>query len=211
MTEKHVRVSWDEYFLGIAMDVATRATCPRKRVGAVIVSPYRHIISTGYNGSTPGADHCDDIGCMMENDHCIRTVHAEVNAIAQAASNGVSVRGASSYTTASPCWPCFQLLVNSGVRRMAFGEFYRRDERIFEAAEKAGVEIVDLREIMKARITAAEEGPRSRAIKEVAKWISSSMASAIFGSSSWGLRKSLADTIEGRDWERHLKNEEMRP
>jgi dCMP deaminase len=79
----------------------------------------------------------------MEDGHCVRTIHAEVNAIAQAASNGVSVHGAAIYITASPCWPCFKLIVGAGVRRIAFGEFYR-DEKIFAAALRGGVELVDL-------------------------------------------------------------------
>ena len=140
------RVSWDAYFLEIARQVATRATCPRKRVGAVIVSANKHILSTGYNGSTPGAPHCDDVGCMMEDNHCVRTIHAEGNAIAQAAHNGVAVHGATVYTTANPCWPCWKLLVNAGIKRMCFGEFYRPHEhdRVLKAAQEAGVELVDL-------------------------------------------------------------------
>jgi dCMP deaminase len=77
----------------------------------------------------------------MEGGHCVRTVHAEMNAIAQAAKRGASVRGAHAYVTASPCWPCFKVLVNAGINRVVFGEFYR-DVRIFEAAKRLGVELV---------------------------------------------------------------------
>jgi dCMP deaminase len=80
----------------------------------------------------------------MEDGHCVRTVHAEANAIIQAAKNGVGIDGATIYTTASPCWPCFKLIANSGARRIVFGEFYR-DERIFDHASRLGIELVELR------------------------------------------------------------------
>ncbi|MBD3336614.1 MAG: deaminase, partial [Candidatus Eisenbacteria bacterium] len=98
-----MRASWDEYFMRIALQVATRATCDRRQVGAVIVRD-RMILSTGYNGSIRGLPHCDDIGHIMENNHCVATVHAEANAIIQAAKNGVCVDRGTIYTTASPCW-----------------------------------------------------------------------------------------------------------
>lgn len=142
------RAGWDEYFLRIAVDVATRSTCDRKHVGAVIVRD-RNILSTGYNGSIAGMPHCDDVGHMMENGHCIATIHAEANAIIQAAKNGVMINGASIYTTASPCWSCFKIIVNSGMRRIIFGEFYR-DDRIFSVAERLGIELVDLSGALKA-------------------------------------------------------------
>lgn len=140
------RASWDEYFMRIAQQVATRATCDRKHVGAVIVRD-RVILSTGYNGSIAGAPHCDDVGHMMENGHCVRTIHAEMNAVAQAAKNGVNINGSTIYITASPCWTCFKLLCNAGIKRICYAEFYR-DERIVEAAEQVGVELVDLSQYM---------------------------------------------------------------
>ena len=136
------RSSWDQYFMDIAKQVATRATCDRKHVGAVLVRN-RTILSTGYNGSIRGLPHCDEVGHMMENDHCVATVHAEANAIIQAARNGVGIDGATIYTTASPCWPCFKLVANAGLVRIVFGEFYR-DPRIFDFATKLGIELVDL-------------------------------------------------------------------
>ena len=136
------RVSWDEYFMNIARVVATRATCDRKHVGAVIVRD-RTILSTGYNGSIRGMPHCDEVGHLIENDHCVATVHAEANAILQAAKNGVRIDGAEIYTTASPCWNCFKLIANAGCRRIVFGEFYR-DNRIFEYAQRLGIELVEL-------------------------------------------------------------------
>jgi len=137
------RVSWDEYFMNVARVVATRATCDRKHVGAVLVRD-KTILSTGYNGSIRGLPHCTEAGHMMEDGHCVATVHAEANAIIQAAKNGVAIEGASIYTTASPCWPCFKLIANAGCRRIVFGEFYR-DERIFEYAQRLGVELVELK------------------------------------------------------------------
>lgn len=137
-----MRASWDEYFMAIAHQVATRATCDRKHVGAVLVRE-RMILSTGYNGSIRGLPHCDEAGHMMENGHCVATVHAEANAILQAARNGVAIEGAALYTTASPCWPCFKLVANAGCRRIVFGELYR-DTRIFEFAHELGIELVRL-------------------------------------------------------------------
>jgi dCMP deaminase len=137
--EPTARASWDEYFMNLARVVASRATCDRKRVGAVLVRD-RTVLSTGYNGSLRGLPHCDEVGHLMENGHCVATVHAEANAIVQAARNGVRIDGATIYTTASPCWPCFKLIANAGCVRIVFGEFYR-DERIFEYAKRIGIDL----------------------------------------------------------------------
>lgn len=143
-----MRDDWDDYFMSIAKQVATRATCDRKHVGAVLVRD-RTILSTGYNGSIKGAPHCDDVGHMLVNDperggpSCVRTVHAEANAIAQAAMNGVATKGATIYTTASPCWNCFKLITNSGINKVVFGELYR-DIRITDYAVHAGIYLVNL-------------------------------------------------------------------
>jgi len=133
------RVSWDRYFMNIAEVVASRSTCPRKFVGSVIVRD-KTILSTGYNGSIRGLPHCTDVGCMMENGHCVATVHAEANAVVQAAKNGVTIAGASIYVTASPCWNCFKIIANAGITRIVYGQFYR-DERIFEVAKTIGIEL----------------------------------------------------------------------
>ncbi len=142
------RADWNTYFMNIARQVATRSTCDRKHVGAVIVRD-RTILSTGYNGSIRGLDHCDDIGHLMENDHCVRTVHAEANAIAQAARHGARLDGSEIYITASPCWNCFRLVANSGIDKIFYGEFYR-DERIHDFAEQLGMELVDLSAVIRA-------------------------------------------------------------
>jgi dCMP deaminase len=117
------RQSFDEYFMSIAKVVATRSTCPRKQVGAVLVRD-RRILATGYNGSIYGGDHCSDKGCIIDNGHCVRTVHAELNAILQAAKNGVDTSYSIMYVTASPCLACYKALVNAGVKRIVILEQY---------------------------------------------------------------------------------------
>ena len=136
------RVDWHVYFMNIARQAATRSTCDRKHVGAVIVRD-KTILSTGYNGSIRGMSHCDDVGHDMDAGHCVATVHAEANAIIQAAKNGVCIGGAEIYTTASPCWSCFKLIANSGIVAIYYGEFYR-DERSLRVAAEAGIRLVDL-------------------------------------------------------------------
>lgn len=136
------RVSWEKYFMNIAKEVSTRATCDRKSVGAVIVRD-RTILSTGYNGSIRGLPHCDEVGHELENGHCVRTMHAEMNAIVQAAKNGVSIDNAEIYITASPCYTCFKLIANAGIKAIYFGEFYR-DERISSLSNKLGIKLVDM-------------------------------------------------------------------
>jgi dCMP deaminase len=136
------RVDWHTYFMNIARQAATRSTCDRKHVGAVIVRD-KTILSTGYNGSIRGMPHCDDVGHVMESDHCVATVHAEANAIIQAAKNGVRIDGAELYTTASPCWSCFKLIANAGIGTIYYGEFYR-DRRSVEVAGQLRIALVDL-------------------------------------------------------------------
>jgi len=142
MPDKNNRVSWAEYFMNIAQEVATRSTCDRKAVGAVIVRG-KTILSTGYNGSIKGADHCNDAGHEMENDHCVRTIHAEANAIVQASRHGIRIENSEIYVTASPCYDCFKMIANAGINKIYFGEFYR-DERIIELAEKLDIQLSDL-------------------------------------------------------------------
>jgi len=139
MTE---RIGWNDYFMNIARQAATRSTCDRKHVGAVIVRN-RTILSTGYNGSIRGMPHCDEVGHEFEGGHCVATIHAEANALIQAARNGVTIEGAELYTTASPCWSCFKLIANAGITRIYYGEFYR-DEKSIRIARQLGIELVDL-------------------------------------------------------------------
>ena len=126
---KSSRPSWDEYFLWHAEVASSRATCSRKHVGAVIVRGNRQLC-TGYNGSIAGSPHCDEAGHIMEDNHCVRVVHAEANAIATAARYGVSIEGATCYTTASPCFPCLKLLANAGIAKIIYAEEYRMDPKV---------------------------------------------------------------------------------
>ncbi len=128
--------------MNIAKVASSRSTCERKFVGAVIVRD-KTILSTGYNGSIRKLEHCSEIGHIMENGHCVATIHAEANAIIQAAKNGVCIDGGTIYTTASPCWTCFKLIANAGIRRICYGEFYR-DRKIFDFAKKLKMELVKI-------------------------------------------------------------------
>lgn len=134
------RPSWDEYFMRIASDVATRATCLRRHVGAVIVRD-RRILSTGYNGSPPGQPHCTEVGCLMEEGRCIRTLHAEQNAIIQAALHGVSTHGSTLYGTCRPCHVCARMIVGAGIGRVVFSG-PGPEGWALDVLEGAGVEIV---------------------------------------------------------------------
>jgi len=136
------RVSWENYFMNIAKEAATRSTCDRKHVGAVIARD-KTILSTGYNGSIRGMPHCDEVGHLMEDGHCVATIHAETNAILQAAKNGVRLEGSEVFITASPCWSCFKMLANTGIKKIYYGEFYR-DERIFDVAKKLSIELIHI-------------------------------------------------------------------
>lgn len=117
---------WDDYFIEIAKVVASRSTCNRAKVGAVIVRD-RRILTTGYAGSPRGLPHCLDVGCLIRKseddkgnliEHCVRTVHAEANALIQAALHGISTKGATIYTTHQPCFECAKLLINAGIVRV---------------------------------------------------------------------------------------------
>ena len=138
---KH-RVSWKGYFMNIAREVATRSTCDRKHVGAVIVRE-KTILSTGYNGSIKGLPHCNEVGCEMVDGHCVRTTHAEANAIVQAAKNGIQINQSEIYATASPCYDCFKLIANAGINVIYYDEFYR-DKRIIEKSKEIGIQLASL-------------------------------------------------------------------
>ncbi|MGA0276436.1 deaminase [archaeon] len=136
------RPEWNEYFGEITKQVALRSTCVRKKVGAIIVKD-KNIISTGYNGSIRGLEHCETVGCLMMEGHCTRTIHAEANAIIQAAKHGLMIDRAEIYISASPCFNCFKLIANSGIAKIYFMEFYR-DQRIIEIAKKLNIELIDM-------------------------------------------------------------------
>ena len=141
---KNKRLSWDKYFMEIAKMVAKRSTCDRRNVGAVIVKD-KNILSTGYNGSPKGLPHCDEAGHEMSDGHCVRTIHAEANALIQAAKHGVAMDEAVMYLTDSPCYDCFKMLVNSGIKEVVYGEYYdsRYDSssKVLKLAKKARIKI----------------------------------------------------------------------
>ena len=133
------RPEWDQYFLKLAMLASERATCPRMHCGCVLVKD-KNVVATGYNGSIPGDDHCEDVGCLVVDNHCIRTNHAEMNALMQAARRGHSVDGASAYVTNMPCTTCAKALIAAGIKRVViFSDYHDTQATRFFA--KAGVSI----------------------------------------------------------------------
>ncbi len=128
------RPSWDEYFMRIAQLAATRSTCLRRQVGAVIVKDKR-VLSTGYNGSPSGLEHCLNVGCLREQmnipsgerHELCRAIHAEQNAIIQAATSGVSIEGATLYSTTYPCVLCAKMIINAGIRTIYITDGYPDD------------------------------------------------------------------------------------
>jgi dCMP deaminase len=143
---KRVRPSWDEYFMRIAHEVATRSTCPRLAVGAVVVRDKR-ILTTGYNGSPSGMPHCEDVGCLIRivdgRKSCQRTLHAEQNAIIQAAYHGVSVRGSVLYCTHQPCLLCVKMIINAGIEEVRYSGGYP-DPLAVELAAEGGMKLAQL-------------------------------------------------------------------
>ncbi|ADH59972.1 CMP/dCMP deaminase zinc-binding protein [Thermoanaerobacter mathranii subsp. mathranii str. A3] len=145
-----MRPSWDEYFMQIVDVVKTRSTCLRRQVGAILVVD-KHIISTGYNGPPTGLAHCEETGCLRdqlgipsgERPELCRGVHAEQNAIIQAALHGVSTKGATLYVNASPCVMCAKMLINTGVKRIVYEEEYP-DELAFRLLKEANVDLVKI-------------------------------------------------------------------
>ncbi len=137
---KYFRPSWDDYYMAIAKIIGTRGTCDRLRAGAVLVKNKR-IISTGYNGAPPELGHCDDIGHLMEEGHCVRTIHGEHNAILQAAVLGsTSTVGSILYTLYNPCIHCAKYVVMAGIKRIVIGQIYR-GEKALDYLKKAGLEV----------------------------------------------------------------------
>ncbi|PWK16337.1 dCMP deaminase [Tumebacillus permanentifrigoris] len=138
-----MRKPWNEYFMDMARMVATRATCDRLHVGAVIVRDKR-IISTGYNGSVSGDVHCHDEGCNVVNGHCIRTIHAESNAILQCAKFGVSTEGAAIYVTHFPCLLCSKQIIQAGIAQIYYEADYRIDPYAEQLLQQAGVSLTQI-------------------------------------------------------------------
>lgn len=136
-----MRPDWDSYFMKIASAVSERSTCDRAFVGCVLVRDKR-ILTSGFNGSPAGQEHCDEAGHLMVDGHCVRTIHAETNAIIQAALHGVSTKGSTCYVTHFPCINCTKVLINAGIVRIVYGQAYRLDENAVDFLRKAEVEIV---------------------------------------------------------------------
>ncbi len=116
------RPTWDDYFMRYAYLAATRATCPRKHVGAVIVDPEHRVVSTGYNGAPSDVEQCDTVGCQIVNGHCVRTLHAESNALDYAGT--WRTRDCTLYVTITPCWDCAKRIVGGNFKRVVYGEHY---------------------------------------------------------------------------------------
>lgn len=135
-----MRPDWDSYFMKIAYAVSERSTCDRAFVGCVLVLEKR-ILTSGFNGSPAGQPHCDEEGHLMVEGHCVRTIHAETNAIIQAALHGVSTKGATCYVTHFPCINCTKALINAGIHRLVYSVGYRIDENALKFLETAHIEV----------------------------------------------------------------------
>jgi dCMP deaminase len=148
---KYVRPSWDDYFLSLLEPLGRRGSCDRGRSGAVIVGPGHTIIATGYVGAAPGQPHCDEVGHLMhtvidangkESKHCVRTLHAEENAILQCAKDGISVQGATIYCKMVPCYNCAMRIVRVGIKRVVAQKRYHADNMSVKLFRDAEVNLV---------------------------------------------------------------------
>ena len=128
------RISWDEYFMAQSHLLSLRSTCSRLSVGATIVKDKR-IVSGGYNGD----EHCIDVGCKVVEGHCVRTIHAEINAILQCSKFGVGTEGATIYVTHFPCLNCTKSIIQAGIKEICYANDYRNNEYARELLEKSGV------------------------------------------------------------------------
>ena len=124
MSKENSRPKWDEYFLKLAMLASERSTCPRMHCGCVLVKD-RFVLATGYNGSLPHQPHCEDVGCLIVDNHCVRTNHAEINALVQATVHGISTKGSTAYITNMSCTTCSKALIAAGIKRVVvFSDFH---------------------------------------------------------------------------------------
>ncbi|MCU7557196.1 ComE operon protein 2 [Macrococcus capreoli] len=133
------RIQWKEYFMAQSQLLALRSTCTRLSVGATIVKDNR-VIAGGYNGSVSGEVHCIDEGCYVENGHCIRTIHAEMNALLQCAKMGVSTEGAEIYVTHFPCIHCTKSIIQAGIKKIYYANDYKNHPYAVELLQKANIE-----------------------------------------------------------------------
>lgn len=134
------RISWEQYFLAQAKVVSLRSTCSRLEVGAVIVRNNR-IIASGYNGSVDDSSHCIDEGCLLVDNHCVRTVHAEMNALIQCARFGVATEETEMYVTHFPCLQCTKHIIQAGVKKIYYAEDYRNDPLAEQLFKEANIDV----------------------------------------------------------------------
>ncbi|MBC1491675.1 ComE operon protein 2 [Listeria booriae] len=134
------RIAWDQFFLAQSHLISSRSTCTRLMVGATIVRDKR-IIAGGYNGSIAGGDHCSEEGCYVVEGHCIRTIHAEMNAILQCAKFGASTDHAEMYVTHFPCVACCKSIIQAGIKAVYYAKDYKNHPYAIELFERAGVEV----------------------------------------------------------------------
>lgn len=134
------RIPWDQYFMAQSLLLSLRSTCTRLSVGATIVRD-RRIIAGGYNGSVTGDVHCIDEGCYLVEGHCVRTIHAEMNAILQCAKFGVETDGAEIYVTHFPCLQCTKMILQAGIKTIHYLKDYRNDDYAIKLIEQAGATI----------------------------------------------------------------------
>ena len=136
-----MRLSWDEYFMEIVLTARKRATCNRGRT-ACVITKNNHILATGYVGSVSGSHHCDEVGHLIENGSCIRTLHAEANAVAQCAKMGISIDEATIYCFLFPCLSCAKLLIQCGIKKVIALYDYKASIRSKQFFDEAKVEWV---------------------------------------------------------------------
>jgi len=134
------RIPWDQYYMAQSHLLALRSTCTRLMVGATIVREKR-IIAGGYNGSIAGGDHCIDKGCYVIDNHCVRTIHAEMNALLQCAKFGVPTEGAEIYVTHFPCLQCCKAIIQAGIKTVYYAEDYKNHPYAIELYEQANVKV----------------------------------------------------------------------
>ncbi|GEL66154.1 ComE operon protein 2 [Marinilactibacillus psychrotolerans] len=134
------RIPWDQYFMSQSMLLAMRSTCTRLSVGAMIVREKR-VISGGYNGSVSGDVHCSDHGCYLIDGHCVRTVHAEMNALLQCAKFGVKTEGADIYVTHFPCLQCTKTIIQAGIRKIYYLKNYHNHSYAIKLLEQANINV----------------------------------------------------------------------
>lgn len=156
--QKYVRPTWDEYFMEIALVAGKRSTCDRGRAGSAIARD-KQILVTGYAGSPKGLPHCDDVGHQMkatihedghQSQHCVRTAHAEQNAICQAAKLGIAIDGATIYCKMTPCAVCAKMIINAGIKRVVCEKKYHAGQESEEMFKQAGVDIMFFEEKLEA-------------------------------------------------------------